>query len=423
MKQKLKQIWFDMRHQPVVAGVTLLGTTMSIFLIMVVMMMHQVKVMPFAPESCRDRLLIGSYIHMVSDDGDSSAGLNYATAQKIYDGLEGIETTSYMTLFPAPLDVVGPPRESFMAKNRKTDAAFWDIFDHQLIDGRFYTPDEAASLSKVAVITESTARRLFGTEPVIGNTFMLDHENYRLVGVIRDHSLLAQMASGDVFTPTGAADPYMSWDKEYWGRTAVALLMKPGVDAESVRTQVRARYAIIDTELAPSRRKTVYHEQPFDQEMIAAGIFGSNQTPDVGSERLFRIIIYLVLLIVPAINLSTMLHSRLRRRISEIGVKRAFGCTRSRIIVDIIAENFIVTLAGGIIGLALGIIFATTYSGLYDEMTNFGSDNTPMLSTVLNFSTIAMAVMICFILNLISAAVPAWYASRINPVEAINAQK
>ena len=135
-----------------------------------------------------------------------------------------------------------------------------------------------------------------------------------------------------------------------------------------------------------------------------------------------RYTLYAILLLVPAINLSSLLHSRMRKRISEIGVRRAFGCTRLRVITDIIWENFLITLVGGIVGVALGITFALTYSGLYEDMETYGSGITPDIGSVINFGTILIAVGVCFILNLISASLPAWQASRLNPVEAINAK-
>ena len=110
----------------------------------------------------------------------------------------------------------------------------------------------------------------------------------------------------------------------------------------------------------------------------------------------------------------------MQRRVSEIGVRRAYGCTRGRIIADIIWENFLITLAGGLVGVALGVIFAMTYSDLYANMDNYGQTLAPALSAVINWSTVAMAIGVCFILNIISASIPAWQASRLNPVEAIN---
>lgn len=57
VKQYLQQVWQLFRQQPVVAWITVAGTALSIFLIMLVVMVQQVKVLPFAQESNRDRFL------------------------------------------------------------------------------------------------------------------------------------------------------------------------------------------------------------------------------------------------------------------------------------------------------------------------------------------------------------------------------
>lgn len=430
MKRKLKQILFDMRHQPVISWVTLIATTMTMFLIMVVAITQRVMVIPFAPESCRDRLMVGAYMHTTSDDGvyNNSASLSYFAARTLYENLDGVERTSFLQKDVATSDIKGTSGELFAVNGRRVDPEFFNIFDHTLIAGRFFTPEESQSVSPVVVIAESAARRAFGTADCTGQSISVDHSPYTVVGVVKDTSPLAKTGSGDIFIVTGPSDPAMSWnngeDKRQmvFGPVSAALLVKDGVDFQHIRDQVKARYAIIDTELADVDFKTVYHGAPFDQETIAAGIGGSNTTPDPKSGRRMRYILYAILLVVPAINLSSMLHSRMRRRVSELGVRRAFGCTRRRIITDIITENFIVTLIGGLAGLAAGIIFAKTYSGLYEDMDTYGQNLTPAMGAVINWGTILIMLAACFLLNIISAAVPAWQASRLNPVNAINAK-
>ena len=65
MKTKIAKILYDMRTQPVIGWVTIIGTALSIFLIMVVVMMQQVSILSFAPETHRDRMLYGMFIHIV----------------------------------------------------------------------------------------------------------------------------------------------------------------------------------------------------------------------------------------------------------------------------------------------------------------------------------------------------------------------
>lgn len=418
MKQKIRQIISDMRQQPLVGTVTFIATVLTIFLFMAVVITTRVKEVPFAPESCRDRLLLGKYIHVraIEGESDSSGGLSDVTARKLYDGLEGVECVSFFQSL-TPGTAAGTEGKYFNVFTRATDAAFFKVFDHRLIAGRYYTPEEAASNLPMVVVNERTARKAFGTVDCVGQTISLNHKKFNVVGVVSDHSFLATTACGDVFIARGYDET-----PGLFGDTSAALLVGKGVDFGSVRDQVKARYAILDTELAPENRKTVYHEAPFDQATIARGIGGSNTTPDTSADSYVRYTLYAILLLVPAINLSSLLHSRMRRRISEIGVRRAFGCTRLRIITDILWENFLVTLAGGIVGVTLGIIFAMNYSGLYEDMETYGSGVTPDISSVINWGTILIAVGVCFILNLISASVPAWQASRLNPVEAINAK-
>jgi putative ABC transport system permease protein len=85
--------------------------------------------------------------------------------------------------------------------------------------------------------------------------------------------------------------------------------------------------------------------------------------------------------------------------------------------MDIINENMIVTIVGGIIGLVAAIIFCFTYDGLFEHADGASS---PALGMIINIQNILAAFIACLILNIISAAIPAWQASRLNPVEAIN---
>lgn len=426
MKQKIRQIIYELRRQPLISGVTFIATVLSVFLFMIVMITQRVKTMPFAPESCRERLLVGKYLHLVqpADNGDASAGMSAYVAKTLYDGLNGVEHVSYMAGGTNTSTTRGTEKKSFQTKGRWVDSEFFNIFDHQLISGRYFTKEEAAANLPVVVISESTARKAFGKTDCTGQQISLNHVKYTVVGVVKDSSPLAATAFGDLFVAYSPQVEEKQSDEIYYlfGNTEVALLVKPGVSLQSIRDQVKARYAILDTEAKPRGWKTIYHEAPFDQETLVSGMFGSNNTPDASGSRKMRWFLYAVLLVVPAINLSSLLHSRMRRRVNEVGVRRAYGCTRGRIIRDIITENFLLTLAGGIVGVALGVAFAMTYSGLYESMDTYGSGLTPALSSVINWGTIIVAVAVCFILNIISASLPAWQASRLNPVEAINSK-
>ncbi len=434
MKQKIRQIIYDIRRQPVIGSVTIIATALSIFLFMVVAITSRVSVVPFAPESCRDRLLIADNIHFepIKEGGTRNGfGLCHYTAKKLYGGLDGVENMAIIRDWLVPHNVNGSTEKSFEAETRDVDAAFFRIFDHTLISGRYFTDEEAYANMPVVVISESTARKAFGTTECEGKTLVIDQKEYTVTGVVKDSSLLATHASGDIFIATGPetasglmyeGDENMAPYMHYASNHTAILLVKEDVDFDYIRKQVKARYAEFNTELKSIGYEVVYHDSPYDQKTVTSGEIDDYSSPDFSRQEHERYLLYAILLILPAINLSTLLHSRMRRRVNEIGIRRAFGCTRSRVIVDIISENFLLTLVGGIIGVGIGITFALTYSGLYESRDTVGLQISPALSAVINIGTILIAVAVCFILNLISAFVPAWQASRLNPVEAINAK-
>ena len=81
-------------------------------------------------------------------------------------------------------------------------------------------------------------------------------------------------------------------------------------------------------------------------------------------------------------------------------------------------ENLIVTVIGGIIGIAAGTLFAMFYDGLFTDAG--GEAVRPALGMLLNLRTIGAALLACLVLNVLSASLPAWQAARLSPVQAIN---
>ncbi|MDE6337629.1 MAG: ABC transporter permease, partial [Muribaculaceae bacterium] len=170
-----------------------------------------------------------------------------------------------------------------------------------------------------------------------------------------------------------------------------------------------------------------YHGQPYTAEDNAAGSHGSNNTPQTERHRRIQWAIYAILILVPAINLSSMTRSRLRHRVAEIGVRRAFGAKRVDIITQLFGENLMITFIGGCIGLGLSIIFliyASTflfsYSSIFDSLEIL--DTTPDLKMVFSWGNFFIALGICLVLNILSATVPAWRASLVDPATALSSR-
>lgn len=416
-----------MRQQPVISIISVIGTSLAIFLIMVVVMLKQVTVAPFAPESNRDRFLHATFGSIENPDKNwsSNGGMSYKSAKKLYGDLESAEATTIYTCFPtiASLNVKGgaPVKIDYLG----TDANFWKVFDFTFIDGKPYDEATVESGLPQVVISRSVARKLFGTTDVAGREMMFNHVPFTVAGVVEDVSSLANKAWGDAWVPyKSSSETSGTWNFELMGSMGVTILAKDRKDFDAIREECDRRMAQYNKEVAETEWQFVSRNRPYDQEKSAIA-FSSNNEPDLEGERRTNLMVYIILLIVPAVNLSSMTESRLRRRVSEIGVRRAFGASRGTIMRQIIMENLSVTLVAGLLGLALSVVFAYLADSMLFAAPFSLSDVKPKadLSMLLQWSTFLWALLFCFVLNLLSTGIPAWRASRTSVVGAISGRQ
>lgn len=423
-KQYFKQALAQLRQQPIISLVSVLGTALAIFLIMLVVMIQQVKVAPFSPESNRNRFLHVQYMSITHKDwggGSSNGAMSVQTAKTCFKSLTTPEAVTIYSSWPAttPASIPGTPAISIDL--RQTDDAFWQIFDFAFVDGKPYDQAAFDSGRPVAVITESVARSLFGTTAATGREFLLNHAPYTVAGVVKDVSTLAETSYGQVWIPYTSTDISRDvWSGNHMGMMSVTILAHSRDDFQAIREEcekIRLQYNQL---LADDGYELFYRNRPYDQEKQSIA-FAANWEPDLGAARRQRAIIFIILLLVPAINLSSMTQSRLRQRVSEIGVRRAFGSTRMEMTGQIVMENLIVTLLAGVVGLIFSILFAYLGNSLLFAQDYSSTLNAPEVSAsiLLHPSTFLYALLFCFVLNLLSSGFPAWKASRTSIVNAL----
>lgn len=112
IKQYFIQAWAQLRQQPLISAVSIAGTALAIFLIMLVVMMQQVKVVPFAPESNRDRFLHVKWMSISNSnwgDGTSNGPMSAQTARECFQSLKTPEAVTIYTVFPisTPVSLAG----------------------------------------------------------------------------------------------------------------------------------------------------------------------------------------------------------------------------------------------------------------------------------------------------------------------------
>ena len=201
----MNRIISELKSQPLIGAVTIIGTALAVFMIMVVVMLQSVSTTPFAPESNRDRLLFGEFVHLkgINDQegNEQSMSTSLPYIKELYSDLPGVERISYAIMGDDRTDVQIPGSRPYSIDIRYVDDAFFDIFDFRFVSGKPF--DNAASEAglPVAVITENIARTLYGTSDATGREIFISQKPYTVAGVVKDVSTLAWNAYAQVFIP------------------------------------------------------------------------------------------------------------------------------------------------------------------------------------------------------------------------------
>lgn len=420
-----KQAWGSLAKQPLLSWISIGGTALAIFLIMIIFMTQYVKVEPIAPESNRGRWLvqngasIGNKEWNSTPDWCSNGGMSYATVKRtIYEMTTPEAVATFGFADSSHLSSKG--KQPVGAKRLDTDHGFWKVMDFTFIDGKPYGEAEVEAGQQVAVLSESLARKLFDTAECTGREFEIDHVPYRVSGVVRDVTNMAPYAYAELWVPLTSNNTAGDVWCEHMGSLRAIILAKDKADFPEIRKEYNKIWAKMNDEVGARGWVFYLRERPYTQ-LEAITTQWINQSPDLGAFYRECIVIYAILLLVPAINLSSMTQSRLRRRREEIGVRRAFGATRTDIMGEIFLESLIITVVAGILGYLVSIAFTLLGGGF---VIAGGMDITGLkLSMFFNWQIFLVALLFCFLLNLASAIIPAWMASRTNIVNALSGHK
>jgi putative ABC transport system permease protein len=423
----IKQIWAHLKQDPMVSAVSIIGTALSIFLIMVVVAIRQVKTVPIAPEMNRNRMLFSSSMIMngILADNKNSWSVSSMSAyavKELYQSLKTPELVSKYAWDNVYITTSVPGMAPVRCQSKATDQNFWKVFNFSFLQGKSYDSAMIASQQKVVVIEEWLARKYYGGTDAVGKEIDLNSVPYKIIGVVKNTSQLTNKAFANIWSPYTAdmetLDTQNGIQSMLQGPFSVGILARNSRDLPVIHKEADVRLAAFNKKIAPQGFKVTQFGRPFTQAQEAYAM-STNQPIDFRSIQRKQLIIIVILLLVPAINLSSMTHSRLRRKMAEIGIRRAFGSTRGEMLLQIINENLIITILAGIIGWLLSVVFVYFGIGMLVSSSFNMFAGTVKVFDIVHFSTFLLALIFCFVLNLISTLIPAWRASRVNIVNAV----
>ena len=241
-------------------------------------------------------------------------------------------------------------------------ADYFPVLGVKPIAGRFFLPEEdkVPGRDTVALLSERFWRTQFGADPnVVGKTIKLNRQPFTVAGVVPEKAAtLMRVLQVDFFVPLvmreKLSDALTSTGNRWltvWGR------LQPGVNPE----HAQAKLTLLAARLQKERPKEWVNAKGEargivlfpEREMRLPGFFFP-RGPIVSFLTLMMSLVGLVLLIV-CINLANLLLARSAGRRREVGVRLALGASRWRLIRQLIAENLLLGLMGGLAGVVLAV--------------------------------------------------------------------
>lgn len=428
-----KQAYNLIRQESLFSLIYIIGTGLSISMVMILVIVFYIRVADLYPETNRSRMLIvkcGEAKFKSEKGSYSSDGFSSQTVEACFGSLQNAEVVCIM----------GRPRnnqkyiESDTHQGRLpvlvkyVDQHFWEVFPFRFLAGKPFTEADVRSALPEAVLSASLARRLFGTVEVTGRFCRIEYEEYRIAGVVRDGSYALDRSYAEIWLPYTrmSGGGAFSFANGVLGDLQVLALASSAAQVKTLQMEMAERVRRYDQTLG--EWEFSIHGQPDRPWQSCLRSYGS-EDPSFG-QILFRYGVFIFLLLfIPAVSLSGMADSRMERRMAEMGVRRAFGAQTGHLMKQILVENFLFTLLGGLVGLlfSYGIIWLCRnwilQIGLTaTELPPAGTDVLFSPSMLINFSVFGWVLLVCLLLNLLSALVPAWRASRRQIVYSLNAK-
>src|ERR1700677_1902445 len=320
----------------------------------------------------------------------------YTRDTQSFESLGGYQQTKY------ELSGMGEPVQ--VNASRLTGGVFPALEVAPLL-GRFFTQQEDDQKEQVAVLSYSLwQKRLQGDRRVLGTKILLDRKPYVVIGVMPRNFefplVPGQLNRAELWVPMSftsrelASPSAANWSWQMVGR------LKPGIspaqaqeDAQRVAQQIMRNYPAfmaslhISSVVRPLQEETVEQARPLLRTLFLA---------------------VAVVLLIACVNLASLMLVRAIRRQREFALRLALGARAMALLRQAILESLVLSLSGGMLGLALAALALRVGKNLLPE-------SLPRLNEIaLNWQVVGFALLLGVITGLLCGSVPAFAALRTN---------
>jgi putative ABC transport system permease protein len=332
----------------------------------------------------------------------SSLGLSERDVRILKANIEAMETlSSRKTMHPAQV-LPKPSRD--LPELYGVNPTYSLIHSLHLAQGKFFDESDDAASATVCVLGETAKVSILGYGPAVGKFVKVNDTWLEVIGVLSEQLMAGSQSAGGTMQDINNIIyiPLNTMTYRFWDQSAY---MKDDLDGVELRLKPEADSIEVAKVVTAVLNSTHHNTQDFTVTIPAALLAQQQRTPTIFTY--VMVAIAAISLLVGGIGIMNIVLATVLERTREIGIRRSIGARRLDIVRQFLTESVLISVGGGLLGIAFGFFLAWLIARTADW------------KTIVTTASVMIAFGVSVAVGVIFGIYPAVKASRINPIDAL----
>jgi len=346
----------------------------------------------------------GTNLLSVFTDPDNSDGypvLSMSDVEALSDSLNAPDVSEVTAIVDGTQEVVFGSNSSRTTVSGVTENYMRLNNLDEFQSGDELTPQDIDTQARVAVIGSEAASDLFEDQYPIGQQIKINGVGYEVVGVLEPSGSGFATTDGNVYIPITTAHSRLYADRTRSGDKAVTRIIAQAASEQNTDAAIEQI-----TETLRNQHGIVYAA---DDDFT---IFSQSDLLDTFDQVTSMLTAFLgaiagISLIVGGIGIMNIMLVSVTERTREIGIRKAIGALKRDILSQFLLESIVLSVLGGLIGIALGWTLSFAVGRALD------------IVTVVSLGNVVLATGFATGVGIIFGLYPAWRAANLRPIDAL----
>lgn len=403
----IQSTWRYLVRQKIYTSLHVIGLTLGITvcLLIALFIRYELSFDAYHPNTGNTYRLVSDWIE--SKEVSHHFSTPFPLANAVRSEASGFEQVAFFHPVYVNTIEVTPQKRLLLENIIAVEPEFLDIFSVDVLEG-----DLRQTLQKPyqAALTESTAKKMFGSENPIGKTFKFrirEDFEFTVTSIIRDLPANTHFKAS-MFLSHSYQENFLKGNRDGWtyvSGTETFITLPANADTSVFRAQLRnIAEKYINAKTGPLY-KSDFSLQPLSSVHFDTNLSDSNAMSITWLW--FFGMIGLAVLALACINFVNLTTAQALTRAKEVGIRKSVGAGRGSLITQFLTEAWVLTFASGIAAIALTQLLLPYFNNLLSKGILFDPLDSPVVLTTL---VIALAVT-----GLLAGIYPAWVIAKFNP--------